>query len=75
MSREGWHRYGQELVWLKGARGGLPILRSLPALGCPPRVVSEMPLPHTAAAQRSRIHEMGNTPPVWIRWTSPQPPE
>ena len=80
MSREGWHRYWQELVWLKGAQGGLPILRSLQRWYAfwqwyAPRVVPEMPLPQTATAQRRWIQEMEATPPGWMRWTSPHPPE
>ena len=80
MSREGWHRYWQELVWLKGAHGGIPILRSLHRWYAfwqwdAPWLVPEMPLPQTATTQRRWIQEMEATPPVWTRRTSPHPRE
>jgi len=80
MSREGWRRYWQELLWVHGGRDGVQTLRSLHHWYAfwqwhAPRLVPEMPLPQTAATQRRWLQEMDSTPPVWMRWTSPHPPE
>ncbi len=72
--------YWQEVLWVYGGRDGVPTLRSLHHWYAfwhwhAPRLVPEMPLPQTAAAQRRWLQEMDATPTVWMRWTSPHPLE